>query len=171
MNEGVLNIGVLDTLKVESFGEPGQRTFRVSGTTASGEVSIWLEKEQVVALGAAVEQLLERVGESTGSTPAPHIVPATISGEVSARAGSLSLAFDQSQDAFVLEATDLFDATLDVGTLVLLATRSQVAELEDQVDDIIAGGRPRCPMCGTALTEQAHFCPPSNGHARVRPAD
>ena len=27
MNEGVLNIGVLDTLKVESFGEPGQRTF------------------------------------------------------------------------------------------------------------------------------------------------
>jgi uncharacterized repeat protein (TIGR03847 family) len=171
MNEGVLNVGVLDTLKVESFGEPGHRTFRVNATTQSGEVSIWLEKEQVIALGAAVEQLIERVSESIGLNPTPHIIPATVSGEVSARAGSLSLAFDQTQDAFVMEATDLFEATLDVGTLVLLATRSQVAELEEQVNEIVAAGRPRCPMCGTPLTGQAHFCPPSNGHARVSPAE
>ena len=168
MNEEGLNLGVVNQLTAESFGEPGQRTFRLRAVTASGEVSIWLEKEQVVALGAAVEQILERVPANQGDIPRPVRQPAQVSGEVVARAGSLSLAFDTTQNAFAIEATELWEATLDVQSLLLLATRDQLASVEEQVDEIVAAGRPRCPMCGTPLTESAHFCPPSNGHARVR---
>src|ERR1039457_3843945 len=50
-----LNLGVVQQLEAESFGDPGQRTFRLRATTSSGGVDLWLEKEQIVALGAAVE--------------------------------------------------------------------------------------------------------------------
>lgn len=167
MNEGRLNLGVLASLAAESFGEPGSRTFRLRAGTESGEISIWLEKEQLVALGGAVEQILERVGEGQGETPRPVTKPASITGEVSAHAGSLSLGFDTTQNAFVFEATDLWDATLEVQRVLYLASRQQLAEIETQIDTIIAGGRPRCSMCGRPLGPEPHFCPPSNGHAPV----
>lgn len=170
MNEGRLNVGVVDELVAEAFGQPGERTFRLKATTSSGEVALWMEKEQLVVLGAAVEQILERVPKTEGISPKPVTAAAQVTGEVIARVGSISLGFDYAQSAFVLEARDLRDATLDVQTLLLLATRGQLSTVEEQVDEIVAAGRPRCPMCGTPLTEQAHFCPPSNGHARVQDA-
>jgi uncharacterized repeat protein (TIGR03847 family) len=163
-----LNLGVVQQLEAESFGEPGQRTFRLRATTNSGGVDLWLEKEQIVALGAAVERILERVPENQGVSPRPVKAPAQISGEVAAHAGALSIAFDTIQNAFALEASELREATLDVESMLLLATRAQLTGVEEQVGEILAGGRPRCPMCGAPLSPGvAHFCPPSNGHARV----
>ncbi len=168
MNERSLHVGVVDSFVAQSFGEPGQRTFRLLATTESGEVSIWLEKEQLAALGEAIEQILERVPDSQGLNPSSAGSTATISGEMSAKAASLSLSFEESQDGFVLRAGDLFEATLHVESLNLLLDREQLISAADEIEQIIAGGRPRCSMCGMPLTEQAHFCPPSNGHARVQ---
>lgn len=168
MDEERLNLGVLKELAAESFGEPGKRTFRLKATTGSGEVHLWLEKEQLVALGAAVEQILERVPQEQGVEPRTVTSAAEITGEVTARAGSLSLAFDTTQNVFAIEASDLIEATLDVQIFLLLVTRAQLQSVEEELDAIIAAGRPRCPMCGTPLTAAAHFCPPSNGHAKVR---
>lgn len=167
MDSGHLNVGVVDELSAEAFGEPGKRTFRLRARTRSGEVGLWLEKEQVVALGNAVQQILERVPQSQGVKPRPVKSSAQVSGEVAARVGALSLAFDTTQNAFAIKVTDLWEATLDVQSMMLLATRSQLASLEEQVQEIVAGSRPRCPMCGSPLTQAAHFCPPSNGHAHI----
>lgn len=169
MSEDRLNVGVVTELTAEAFGEPGERTFRLRATTGSGEVSLWLEKSQLVQFGGAIEQILERTPETQGLDPRPVMSSAHVSGEVVAHVGSISLAFDATQNAFALEAADLWEATLDVQTLLLLATRDQLSVVEEQVEEIVAAGRPRCPMCGTPLTQAAHFCPPSNGHARVRP--
>lgn len=164
-----LNLGVVKQFAAEAFGEPGQRTFRLRAQMASGTLGLWLEKEQVVALGTSIEQLLERVPENQGVEPRPVTAPAQISGEVTARAAELTLAFDSIQNAFAIEATELWEATLDVESIVLLLSRPQLVELEEQVSEIVAGGRPRCPMCGRPLTTgEPHFCPPSNGHAHVR---
>jgi len=168
MTEGRLNLGVVQELSAEAFGEPGQRTFRLRATTASGNVDLWLEKEQILALGAAAVQILERVPAGQGAQPRPVTEAAQVSGEVTAKAGSLSLAFDATQNAFAIEATDLWEATLEVQGLLLLANREQLALVGEQVDAIASAGRPRCPMCGLPLTGSGHFCPPSNGHAKVQ---
>ncbi len=167
MNDRRLNLGLVESLTAESFGEPGSRTFRLLAATPSGEVGLWLEKEQLVALSLAVKRILERVPDPQGMTPRPVTRAAEVSGEVRAKVGSLSLAFDRVQDAFVFEATDLDEATLDVQTLLLLATRGHLSRIQEQVDEIIAGGRPRCVMCGRPMGPGPHFCPPSNGHAHV----
>jgi uncharacterized repeat protein (TIGR03847 family) len=167
MDQGGLNIGFVQTLDAESFGEPGQRTFRLTATAGAGRVSLWMEKEQIVMLGNAAAEILERVPEPLGEDPKAASAAGEVSGEVEARVGSSSLGFDRVQNGFVIEATELWDATLNVTFVRLLANRAQLDHINEQVGEIIAGSRPRCPMCGQPLTEEAHFCPPSNGHARV----
>ncbi|HZT97763.1 MAG TPA: DUF3090 family protein [Chloroflexota bacterium] len=168
MNERSLHVGLVDTFAAQSFGEPGQRTFRVFATTHSGEVSVWMEKEQLVVLGEAIGEMLQKVPDSQGLSPASTASTATISGEVAARAGSLALTYDEAQDGFVFEAANLQDATLRVQSLSFLLDRHQLAAADDEIQDIVAASRPRCTMCGQPLTDPAHFCPPSNGHARVQ---
>ena len=58
MSEAPLSMGVVHNVSAESFGEPGHRTFRLRASTGPGEISIWLEKEQIVALGGAIAQIL-----------------------------------------------------------------------------------------------------------------
>jgi hypothetical protein len=45
------------------------------------------------------------------------------------------------------------------------ANREQMQALSRQALDVVAAGRPRCPLCNTPLTGPTHWCPRSNGHA------
>lgn len=157
-----LDLGLVAGLAVESFGEPGQRTFRVLAEVPDGSVSFWLEKEQVVMLGAAIEELLERVGPTRGRETVP--ASTTYTGELDVRVGTLSLGFDAAADGFRFEASE-FLADLPLETIGFLASRGQVERAASQVDVIVAGSRPRCVLCGTPLSGEPHFCPESNGHA------
>lgn len=158
-----MNLGLVTDLMAESFGEPGQRTFRLLARTAEGTVSLWLEKEQIVALGAALEELLARVpgGHEPVSPPGPVFV-----GELEVRAGTLTLGFSADDEGFVIEAGD-FISPFDFEAIRLMASRDQLERVEEQIGQIAAGGRPRCPLCGTPLSGEPHFCPPSNGHAHL----
>jgi hypothetical protein len=45
-------------------------------------------------------------------------------------------------------------------------TQEQSASLSAQLDEIIAGGRPICPLCGLAIEPAGHACVRSNGHSK-----
>lgn len=158
-----MNLGFVRDIAAESFGEPGHRTFRLLAETSEGTVSLWLEKEQVVAMGSALEELLQRV--SGGHDPSSSTVPVFV-GELEVRVGSLALGFNSDDAGFVIEAGD-FISPFDFETIRLTASRSQLERVREQIDRIVAGGRPRCILCGTPLTGEPHFCPPSNGHAHL----
>jgi hypothetical protein len=34
-----------------------------------------------------------------------------------------------------------------------------------KIAEVIAGGRPICPLCGAPIEASGHVCPRSNGHA------
>lgn len=51
----------LTVLEAEAIGEPGQRRFRLIAGVGLDLVSLWMEKEQLQALGLAIEQLLEQL--------------------------------------------------------------------------------------------------------------
>jgi uncharacterized repeat protein (TIGR03847 family) len=162
---GVLHLGFVRGLSAESFGEPGGRTFRIVAETESGRISLWLEKEQVVMLGSAVQELLDRLPDRYGREPAFQEGQAFV-GDLEVRLGALSLAYDRGGDGFRLEATE-FESPLPLSSIQLLASRDQLSEIQTQIDDIVSASRPRCVLCGTPLTGEPHFCPPSNGHAEV----
>ena len=116
-------------------------------------------------LGSAIQELLQRIPADRGDSPDSDVIRSFM-GELEVKVGALAIGYDADHSGFSLEASD-FVTALDLSSIELLATRSQLAAMEDQIRDIVAAGRPRCPLCGTPLTGQAHFCPPSNGHTEV----
>jgi len=152
-------------LQAQSFGEPGQRTFRLRAETEEGTVSLWLEKEQVVMLGTAVDEVLRRVPVGFGVHPESDVLRSFI-GELEVKAGALTLSYDADHAGFLLEAGD-FASAFALTSIALLASRQQLESVGDEIREIVAAGRPRCPLCGTPLTGGAHFCPESNGHLEV----
>jgi uncharacterized repeat protein (TIGR03847 family) len=161
-----LHLGLVDDFEAQSFGEPGQRTFRLLARTPEAQVSLWLEKEQLAMLGPALEELLVRVPASRGVHPKPAMA-AVLQGDLEVRVGALAVGYDGERDSFTLEAGE-FASPLSITAIHLLITRDQCGRVRDQIDEIVRSGRPRCPLCGRPLTGGPHFCPESNGHAHLR---
>lgn len=165
MNDRRLDLGPVDRVRAESFGEPGQRTFRLLAQAGEGTVSLWLEKQQLAMLGAALEDLLERTPHQIETT-ASQVDTSGFVGELEVRVGSLAVGYDPDGAGFSLEAAD-FTSALGLSSIVLNARRDQFASLEQEISEIVSQSRPRCPLCGQPLTADPHFCPESNGHARI----
>ena len=87
-------------------------------------------------------------------------------GDLEVRVGSLAVGFDPDGAGFSLEAAD-FTSALGLSSIVLNARRDQFTSLEHEISEIVSQSRPRCPLCGQPLSADPHFCPESNGHARV----
>ena len=160
-----LDLGVVPSVHAESFGEPGQRTFRVLADSGQGTVSLWLEKQQIVALLAACNELLERVAEHDGHEPV-DAQPQMLMGDLEVRVGSLSVGYDAGKGGFALEASD-FESNVDLTHIAFMVDRAHFITMRDELEDIVGRSRPRCPLCGTPLSGAPHFCPPSNGHAHL----
>lgn len=160
-----MDLGPVAAVRAESFGEPGSRTFRILAETETGQVSLWLEKEQVVMLGSAITELLGRVPDGLGSEPKGGDVESFV-GEMEVTVGSLAIGYDAGRAGFTMEASE-FTSPFPITSIAFLATRQQFDEMRNQIDGIVAASRPRCVLCGSPLTGEPHFCPPSNGHANV----
>jgi uncharacterized repeat protein (TIGR03847 family) len=165
VNDRRLDLGPVESVHAESFGEPGQRTFRLLAHTGAGTVSLWLEKQQLAMLGSALEDLLARTPEQY-ELPTAELEASGFVGDLEVRVGSLALGFDPEGDGFSLEAAD-FTSALGLSSISLRAQREQFASLEQEISEIVSQSRPTCPLCGQPLTSGPHFCPESNGHARV----
>lgn len=165
MNSQRLELGRVDDVHVESFGEPGQRTFRIRVEKLGGTLSLWLEKFQVEMLGVAVDELLARTasGEPTGEAD-PGI---TFLGDLEVRVGSLAIGYDADQKVFQIETSE-FESAFDLESIVFQTSREQISVVRSEIENIVAASRPRCVLCGTPLTGEPHFCPEQNGHARLK---
>src|SRR5215469_6346882 len=92
--------GPATRLQAQAIGEPGHRTFRLLVESDDGRAAaLWVEKEQLQALGLAVEQLLaEFQGKSMGR-PAkqPPIETFPPNPTVDFKVGRLALGQDESE--------------------------------------------------------------------------
>lgn len=172
------DFGVIDRMQASSVGLPGQRTFRLQFINEDGDsAALWIEKEQLDALGSAVEQLMAQLSGSPlvdivsleGGVPsaqAEGYFPE--SPTVEFKIGKLALGYDETRSRFTLLVHDIEADQSGPANFRCLVTREQLERLGGQIQTVIASGRPVCPLCGTPLaTGVAHFCPPSNGHAQV----
>jgi len=156
--------GDAERLSVEALGEPGERRFRLLAIVAGDTHIVWLEKQQVFALGKAIEQVLESlpdVGPEIGeSPPVAAFDPAT---NQQFRAGRMELGFDESRDRLVVIAHDI-EAEDEGPRLTVRFTRSQARDFSAETSAVVAAGRPLCPLCGQPMGPEPHVCPEQNGH-------
>jgi len=146
--------------------------------------ALWVEKEQLQALGLAVEQLLaEFQGSMTGRPPRqPPAETFPPNPTVDFKVGRLALGQDESEletgPRYVLLVYDLEGSGSSEGsseeeessnqpaTFACRATRDQLRALSRNISEVVAAGRPRCPLCGEPMDPQqkSHGCVRANGH-------
>jgi uncharacterized repeat protein (TIGR03847 family) len=159
-------LGVARGIDAQSFGQPGERTFRLRILGDAETASIWLEKEQLQALSLALKQMLAQL-EYEQEPPAADTGAFPSSADHDFRAGRLGMGFHPPDRTVVLYTYELgMPEDEEEPTLRVRLTQEQCASLTSNLDDIIAGGRPICPLCGAPIDSGGHACIRSNGHSK-----
>lgn len=150
----------------ESVGQPGQRRFRLNALNDGGQsVTLWMEKEQLAALGDAIETVLrdeayEHVPRPLDDLPPEPVFPLT--SDVDFRAAQLSMGVNREARRIVLIGTDGDEENATSASFEFDYHEGHT--LRRQVLEVVASGRPPCPLCGGPLDPSGHICPRSNGH-------
>jgi uncharacterized repeat protein (TIGR03847 family) len=179
-----------DRFVAGTVGEPGDRTFFLQARDGARVVSVALEKVQVAVLAERLGALLDEL-DVRGIAPGSDVPDAVFETPDHAadngpldeplneafRAGSLTLGWDGGAERVLVEARaqdadgeaidpEEDDDEDDEGPDLLrvrmtaAAARSFVA----RATQVVAAGRPPCPLCGAPLDPQGHICPRRNGH-------
>jgi uncharacterized repeat protein (TIGR03847 family) len=163
-------------LTADAVGEPGQRTFYLQAASGADQVTLLVEKEQVRRLAESLENWLPELAAERPEDPGE--AAAAEAGELALtpplepdfRVGQLSLSYDAERDRVVVVATELQGEEEDPVELPdplevrLLVTRAQLRVLARHGSEVVARGRPLCPLCGNPLDPTGHICPAQNGH-------
>jgi len=153
-----------------AVGEPGHRVFYLQAAEGADVVSLRLEKQQVAALSEYLRGILHDLpvpGDDERPANLDLVEPVVAEWVV----GTMSVAYDQADDRVVLQADELVDpdddvATAEAGVARFQLTRGQVLAFCDHADELVAAGRPPCPICGRPMDPDGHVCPRSNGHVK-----
>lgn len=171
--------GPATRLQAQAIGEPGHRTFRLMVESDDGRAAaLWVEKEQLQALGLAVEQLLAEFKGKLANRPPrqPPVETFPPNPTIDFKVGRLALGQDESEletgPRYVLLVYDLEGSTSEEeepsppATFACRATREQLRALSKNIAEVVAAGRPRCPLCGEPMDSQnrSHGCVRANGH-------
>jgi uncharacterized repeat protein (TIGR03847 family) len=164
------DLGPLIHISAEAIGRPGQRRFRLRVVNGSGfAASLWLEKEQLNALGDAIETVLDDEGYDYVPLPpddAPPRLEAPQSFDLDLQLFQLSMGVNAEDRRIVLIAADgPPDADDTIGLTMEFDYRSGY-ELRQQIAEVIAAGRPLCPLCTAPMDPGGHMCVRRNGHHR-----
>ena len=149
-----------------TVGEPGQRVFYLQAQGDGLVVTLKLEKQQVGALAEYLSGLLAdlpTVDDDAVPTLLELISPVVPEWTV----GTLAVAWDEVNDRMVLVAEELLteeqaESGAEAATARFHLTRAQVAGFVERARDLVAGGRPPCPLCGGPIDPEGHPCPRLN---------
>jgi uncharacterized repeat protein (TIGR03847 family) len=171
----------LTHLTADAVGEPGRRTFFLQAASGVEQVTLLMEKEQVRVLAERLDGWLPRLAadrpEDPNEVAAAEASPMGLREPLVAdfRVGQLTLAYDPERDRVVITAAELTedadpdenpdpDEAPDQRQVRLVATRPQLRALARHGSEVVARGRPTCPLCGNAMDPGGHVCPAMNGH-------
>lgn len=158
-----LEIDPAEHVAVGAVGRPGQRAFFIQARASLRNLTMLVEKAQVAALAQRAVELLD--GEEVGPPEAAAELIEPV--EPDWRAGQLGIGLDGARHMAVLVAQE---AAADDGTdPETLATAriwirpAQMLALANRGLELVAAGRPLCPVCGQPMDPEGHSCPRRNG--------
>jgi uncharacterized repeat protein (TIGR03847 family) len=165
-----------------TVGQPGDRTFFLQARAGPRVTSVGLEKFQVTLLAERLEELLDEVlRREVSETVVPAVAPVELRDddpldqpvEEEFRVGTMALAWDPDDERVVIEAQEVTDTEDDaeigeedpaVAVLRVRITAGMARAFAQRALQIVAAGRPPCPLCGLPLDALGHVCPRQNGH-------
>lgn len=162
-----------DRFVAGTVGEPGDRAFYLQARKGGALVSVGIEKVQVAALAARLDDLLDAVEAPAADAVATDQRPLEEPVVELFRVGAMALAWDPEREAVVIEAQtpnddgDYLELPDDADDGPdLLRVRIAPGEARGFVrraEALVSAGRPACPFCGQPLEASGHFCARGNG--------
>ena len=171
-----------------AVGRPGARAFFLQARGQGRLTTVGLEKFQVAVLADRLNELLDEVlRRSGGRAPVPAVAPAELTDDgpldtpidEDFRVGTMALAWDPETAQVVIEAQELTDedtgaplsgaatGAAEPAVLRVRISPGMARAFAQRAQEIVAAGRPPCPLCGQPLDPEGHICVRLNGH-RVR---
>jgi uncharacterized repeat protein (TIGR03847 family) len=162
----------VDAITFGTVGEPGKRVFYVQAWAAATVVTLKVEKQQVQGLATAMQELLNDLPTESSPASAPGLRP-PIEAEWAVRGIGLS-PFDEATQRVTVLFEELVRGTSEEGgddaeegaTARIGVTIAQMVALVERGEELVAGGRPNCPLCGNPMDPDGHSCPKTNGHLK-----
>ena len=171
-----------DRFVVAALGEPGHRAFYLQAAKGRNIVTVALEKAQVAVLAERLGALLDEIERRGVDLPEgsedptgtgfqePHIE--------AFRVGTMTLAWDGTSESVLVEARAVTDEDDENDEPVevddddedgpdMLRVRLDAPAARGFIAhaiDVVAAGRPPCPLCGLPLNPEGHICPRRNGY-------
>lgn len=156
-------------ITVGAIGKPGRRTFFLQVSDGGQTVSLKLEKEQVYALAKGIDNVLEELAQREVTLalqfeePSPEDMALQSPLEPEFVVGQMGLVYDDQSNRLVLILQELTEDE-EPATARLWATLGQMSALSKHAKEVVARGRPICPLCHRPIDPEGHFCPDGNGH-------
>ncbi len=159
-------------ITVGVVGRPGKRSFFLQASQSSIVVTVKLEKEQVFALAQAIDEILENLEQReirrTSDTKEPPISDLSLEEplEPAFVVGQMGLGFDEGADSIVLIVQGIPEEQEEEPQVARFwASPEQMRAVSKLAKDIVAQGRPICPLCQRPMDPEGHLCPRRNGHS------
>ena len=159
-----LEFSEITSIEAESFGEPGKRTFRIVVSASNGSAIMWLEKEQLLQLALAIQELLQTLPNNTDNSDIykPSNDKEFVN-HIEFHIGKLVLAHEGDNRRFIIDAYDL-DKDTELPVVRIWGEKGELTNFADNAIKICSAGRPVCPLCNVPMESSGHVCPKVNGH-------
>lgn len=154
----------VDGVTFGTVGQPGQRVFYVQAWAGQTIMTLKAEKQQVASLAAALQQLLADLPPEATPVSAPALrMPV----EPEWAIGGIGLStIDEATQRVTLLFEQLVAEDETGATARLGVTVAQMVALVTRGEELVAGGRPNCELCGNPMDPDGHACPKTNGHLK-----
>ena len=171
-------LGAVTSIEALTFGEPGQRTFRLDILSGPAHCSVWLEKEQLLQLSVHLRDSVDRLSQEERAKESDLREESWSQGDLTVdfKAGQMLLSYDENSNAFYLQAYEReadeqregeapqTEEPSDLESVGFWITTAQASVLGIEGLRICAAGRPTCFLCGQPINPEGHACPRANGH-------
>lgn len=132
-------------VEAEAIGPPGRRRFRLVASTMSQAAILWMEKQQLQALGIAFEQILTQL---EGAGVVADLLPITatepdrpaILGPSEYQVGRLAVGFDEERNLITILVHEITDDEDDNPSFVCHITPEQSGMLSMQIRRTVTSG-------------------------------
>jgi uncharacterized repeat protein (TIGR03847 family) len=167
MEPATHDFGEAVSVDAEAIGQPGQRRFRLMVRSANQTAAIWMEKEQLEGIGVWIQEVVDKLSEEqSAGQPDVDPTPFDEAFDVEMRASQIGLGYAEEEQRFAIHAFDAEALTTDPAFRCWL-TLGQSRVLSRKIAEVVAGGRPICPLCSLPIDPTGHVCPRSNGHSTL----
>jgi uncharacterized repeat protein (TIGR03847 family) len=165
-----------------TIGQPGEREFFLQVVDGRRILSVSCEKQQVAVLADRLGSLITEVARRFGAQADPERAAEpdlTLTTPVDAefRVGTMGLAWDGEGSQVIVELLALSEE--EVSEDIVLEDREDgpdalrvflslaaARDFAKHAEQVVAAGRPPCPLCSNPLDPDGHICPRLNGYHR-----